>query len=110
MTRPNGIIGTADGKTLYAINQEISDQEKNQMKVTAFRTGPDNRKLEILNSQSSQGEGICHVHCNGEGTHLFVANYSSGHAASFPLEKDGSIKIPKVLHKYTSFKEIKAER
>jgi 6-phosphogluconolactonase len=85
-------LALSPGKeTLYCIDKRISDPELKHMTVSSFRINPDNLGLSHLNSQSSQGNGPCHVNITKDGRYLFAANYSSGHSAAFPLAKDGSI-------------------
>ncbi len=88
---PSYLDLSPDGKTLYAINKEFSDQGKQQMTVSAFRINPENNGLSLLNSRSSEGDGPCHIQCSPDGDFLFAANYNSGHAAAFPLSGDGRI-------------------
>jgi 6-phosphogluconolactonase len=80
-----------DGKTLYAVNGEGFPGDPGHMSVTSFRIDPETHALTLLNSQSSQGSGPCHVHVSPDGKTLFAANYNSGHAAAFPLAEDGLI-------------------
>jgi 6-phosphogluconolactonase len=80
-----------DGKTLYAVNEEGFPGDPGHMSVTSFRIDPETHALTLLNSQSSQGSGPCHVHVSPDGKTLFAANYNSGHAAAFPLAEDGQI-------------------
>ena len=88
---PSYLDFSPDRRTLYSIDSEVSDPDKNQMSVSSFRINRDNLDLEFLNSQSSEGSGPCHIHCSNEGDYLFTANYSSGHVASFPVSEDGRI-------------------
>ena len=88
---PNYLAFSPGGEYLYAISDEISDQVNNYHSVTSFRINRGNHKLERLNSQSSQGVGPCHVYCSKKGTYLFVANYTGGSVAAFPLSPEGNI-------------------
>jgi len=88
---PSYLDFSPDRKTLYTINDEVSDPEKNHMSVSSFRINPENLSLEFLNSQSSEGNNPCHIHCSNKGDYLFTANYSSGHVALFPVSEDGRI-------------------
>ena len=76
---------------LYAINQDLAEPEKKHASVTSFRVGPETRDLSMINSQSSEGSGICHIHSSGDGTFLFAANYGSGHATALPVNARGEI-------------------
>jgi 6-phosphogluconolactonase len=88
---PSYLDLSPDGKTLYAISNEVSDPEKKQMTVSAFRVNPENQGLVLLNSRSSEGDGPCHIQCSPDGAYLFAANYNSGQVAVFPLSGDGRI-------------------
>jgi len=76
-----------DFNYLYAINQELSDPETRHSTVTSFRMDPAGRELSLLNSQSSEGGGICHIHCSSDGSYIFAANYGSGHASALPVDE-----------------------
>ncbi len=88
---PSYLAYSPDRNHLYSINQEIFDSSSDDMSVSSFRINRDNLKLELLNSQSSQGVGPCHVYCSKKGPYLFTANYSSGNIAAFPISKSGEI-------------------
>ena len=47
--------------------------------------------LTLLNAQSSQGSGPCHVNVDHTGRNVLVANYGSGSAAVLPIESDGRL-------------------
>jgi 6-phosphogluconolactonase len=76
---------------LYSVNKEISDTATGYMKVTSFRVDRRDYSLKVLNSQSSEGSGPCHVYCSMDGRWLFAANYATGNIAVFPLQDDGRI-------------------
>jgi 6-phosphogluconolactonase len=85
------LVLSPDKKFLYAIDGTQSDPQLKHSSVSSFRvTGP-GWKLEWLNRQSSEGRGICHVSCHPKGSHIFVANYTEGNIAVYPLAEDGSI-------------------
>ena len=89
---PSYLAISPKNKFLYTINGEISDPAQNHMTVSSFAIDPQDLSLKLLNSQSSEGLGPCHIHCSSDGKYIFTANYSSGHSAAFPIAKDGSIK------------------
>jgi 6-phosphogluconolactonase len=82
-----------DFKVLYAINQEISDPEQQHASVSSFAVDSETPGLNIINSQSSEGRGICHIHCSQDGKYIFAANYSSGHASVLPVGENGQIGV-----------------
>jgi 6-phosphogluconolactonase len=76
---------------LYAINQEKWSEQSRHASVSSFSIDPVSLALELLNSQSSEGSGICHIHCSKNGEHIFAANYGSGHATALPVNENGEI-------------------
>ncbi|MEN8201008.1 MAG: lactonase family protein [Bacteroidota bacterium] len=85
-------LALSTGKEMvYTINDETADPASGHMSVSSFRMDPEDYSLSFLNSQSSEGAGPCHISCSNDEDHIFVANYSSGHCAAFPLAEDGSI-------------------
>ncbi len=80
-----------DRNFLYAIDETRGDPEKKYSSVASFQVTDAEGRLKMLNRQSSEGRGICHVSCHPDGSHIFVANYSEGNIAAYPLADDGSI-------------------
>jgi 6-phosphogluconolactonase len=80
-----------EGKYLYAINQEKWSEDSQHNKVTSFAIEPASLGLNVINSQSSEGSGICHIHCSALGNYIFAANYGSGHATALPVNENGEI-------------------
>jgi len=80
-----------DEEFLYAIDGTLADPEKNHTSAASFQVIPPGNELEFMNRQSSEGRGPCHISCHPDGSHIFIANYSEGSIAAYPLEKDGSI-------------------
>ena len=60
-------------------------------KVSAFRIDKTTGSLSLINEQSSEGKGPCYVSLDKTGKWAFVANYSGGNIALFPVRKDGEI-------------------
>ena len=88
---PSYLAFSPKRKFLYTIDKTIADAKSGFMTVSSFNINKEDGSLDKLNSQSSQGNGPCHVFCSAKGTFLFTANYSSGNIASFPLGEDGAI-------------------
>ena len=59
--------------------------------VSAFAVDAESGALSLLNAQSSEGPGPCHVAVSPDGTLVAVANYSGGNVALFPVNDDGSL-------------------
>lgn len=73
-----------DGKFLYA----ATDADGGTVEAYAIKEGG---SLEPLNTRSSEGAVACHVSTDSKGRHVFVANYSGGNIACFPVQSDGSL-------------------
>jgi len=85
-------LALSPGKEMvYTINKNTSDQAAGFKSVSSFRMDSEDNSLSLLNTQSSEGNGPCHISCTSEGGHIFVANYGSGHSAALPIAEDGSI-------------------
>jgi len=79
------------GAHLYAINQNNWTEESKHSTVSSFGIDLSSGSLKLLNSQSSEGSGICYIHCNEKGNYIFAANYGSGHATALPVNEKGEI-------------------
>ena len=77
---------------LFAINQETWEGTRNST-VSSFAVDAATLALEAINSRSSEGRGICHIHCSSDGGHIFAANYGSGHASALPVNEHGEIQL-----------------
>jgi 6-phosphogluconolactonase len=59
--------------------------------VSALAIDAQRGTLTLLNQQSSEGAGPCHVSLDAEGRRLLVANYGGGSAACLPIDDDGRL-------------------
>jgi len=85
-------LALSPGKEFLFCNSRTPAEPGNHMSaVSSFQIHPRTKQLEFLSSKPSMGQGNCHVHCSQDGKYLFAANYNSGHAAAFPLDKQGNI-------------------
>ena len=84
VSNPGYLALSPDGRRLYCVAEE------SQAVVSAFERKPDG-SLQLLNSQSTGGEGACHLAVDPSGRVVVVSNYRSGDAASFPVRPDGSL-------------------
>jgi 6-phosphogluconolactonase len=82
------------GKFLYAVG-EIDDFGKKGKKsggaVNAFAIDQKTGDLTLLNQQSSEGGGPCHIVVDKAGRYAFAANYGGGNACSLPIGEDGKL-------------------
>lgn len=79
-----------DGQYLYATSGKSVPDDEGNNSVAAYRIGAD-LSLELINRQSSQGRGNCHVSTSPDGSYVFAANYSSGHATALPVDEKGML-------------------
>jgi 6-phosphogluconolactonase len=81
-----------DKKHLYSVS-EISDLNgKRTGGVSGFAINPDSGKLTLINQQSSEGAGPCHVTVDKSGKTVLVANYGGGSVAALPVDGDGRLR------------------
>ena len=78
-------------KFLYAVS-EISDfQGKPLGGVSAFAIDAASGNLTLLNQQSSEGAGPCHLVVDAAGKNALVANYGGGSVAVLPIDSMGKL-------------------
>src|SRR4051794_30324844 len=97
------------GKYLYAVG-EIDNFEKAKKPtggVSAFAIDQKTGDLTLLNSQSSNGAGPCHVSLDKKGTYAFVANYGGGSACALPIGKDGRLSAASSVAQHQADKDKK---
>jgi 6-phosphogluconolactonase len=83
---PSWVVIHPNGKFAYAANESGK-----QSTITAFALDAQSAKLTQLNQLPSLGEDPCYLSFDKTGKFLFVANYSSGTAAVFPILSDGKL-------------------
>ena len=76
---------------LYAVGEVASFGDKKGGVVDAFAIDPTSGKLTLLNQQSSQGPGPCHLTVDHGGKCVVVANYGGGSVACLPIQADGRL-------------------
>ena len=85
VTNPSYVTTSADNKFLYAVN------EGPQGGVSSFTFNGNTGKMVLINKQPTQGADPCYILEDKEQRNIFIANYTSGSLAVFPVNKDGSI-------------------
>ena len=83
---PSFVVIHPNGKYAYAANEA----DKQSM-VTAFAIDAKSAKLTQLNQLPALGASPCYLSLDKTGKYLFVANYSSGSIAVFPILTDGRL-------------------
>jgi 6-phosphogluconolactonase len=91
-TSPSFLAIHPSRKFLYAVGEIANfEGQKNTGGVSAFAIDPATGKLTLLNQQSSQGAGPCHITVDRAGKTALVANYGGGSIASLPIAADGKL-------------------
>jgi 6-phosphogluconolactonase len=85
-TAPSWVVVHPNGKYLYAANEDGKESA-----VSAFAIEQKTGKLILLNKLPALGEDPCYLSFDHTGKFLFVANYSSGTVAAFPILPDGKL-------------------
>jgi 6-phosphogluconolactonase len=88
-SNPSWVAIHPNGKWVYAANESGK-----QSTISAFSIDAPNAKLTLLNQLPAQGEDPCHLSFDKTGKYLFVANYTSGTVAVFPILSDGKLGQP----------------
>ena len=76
---------------LYAVGEVGSFEGKKGAWSTPSPSIRQTGKLSLLNQQSSQGPGPCHLMVDRSGKCVIVANYSGGSVACLPIQDDGRL-------------------
>jgi 6-phosphogluconolactonase len=82
------------GKFLYAVGEVDNFAPKGKRPagaVNAFAIDPKSGDLTLLNQQSSEGAGPCHLVVDKAGKYAFAANYGGGNACALPIAADGKL-------------------
>lgn len=101
---PNFLEIDTSERRLYSV--EKSNQFEDGGAVASYRID-DSGSLELLNQQSSGGNGPCHVSVSPDGKIVAVANYSSGSVASYRVGDDGELSqaVSQIQHEGMSVDE-----
>jgi len=91
---PSFVATTPDYRFLFAVNETGHFAGQPGGSVSAFKLDAHTGELEFLNQQPSEGTSPCQIVTDRTGKYVFVANYSSGSVAVFPVQTNGSIGAP----------------
>jgi 6-phosphogluconolactonase len=91
IVNPSYLTISPDKHYIYAISETNGDSVSKYGQVYALRINTSDRKLELINKQSSKGDYPCYISTDHNGNIAMVANYGTGNIAVFPLNKDGSL-------------------
>ena len=85
---PSYIAITANGKYLYAVNENGGEKPG---AVSSFSFDRKTGELNFINKQETSGDHPCYVTIDKNNKWLFTANYTGGSLSAFPIKADGSI-------------------
>lgn len=86
VTNPSFLALHPTGGFLYAVAEAGADDG-----ATAFAIDAKSGGLTLLNTETTQGRGACHIVLDPAGTTAIVSYYGSGNIASFPIRGDGTL-------------------
>jgi 6-phosphogluconolactonase len=90
-TNPSFVIGSRDGKSVYAVNEVGDVDGKPAGGASAFARERPSGALRATAKQDTHGTFPCYASTDRTGRFLFAANYGSGNVAMFPIARDGTI-------------------
>jgi 6-phosphogluconolactonase len=92
---PSFLALAAGGRYLYASNELTrtsgGEGPEGLGTVSAFAITPGDYHLQLIDRQSSGGEGPCALTVDSSGRWAYVAHYNSGRLAALPIAADGSL-------------------
>jgi 6-phosphogluconolactonase len=89
---PSFLAVHPNGRTLYAVNESRRyNGNGNSGSVSAFTIDFKTGELTPINTVPSLGADPCHLAFDRTGRWLFVANYSGGSIAVFPVQDNGAL-------------------
>lgn len=74
-----------DKSTIFAVGETADFNGKKGGAVSAYSINHENGQLAPINHVSSMGPGPCHISVDASGKAAFIANYSGGSVASYPI-------------------------
>lgn len=78
-------------KYLYAVNEVSQFNGRSGGSVSAYSIDSRSGALTLLNQQPSHGQSPCYISVDHSGKWIFIANYSSGNIAMYPIQEEGKI-------------------
>lgn len=78
-------------RLVFAVNEMSRSAGRPSGAVSAYSVDPQTGKLTLINQQSSEGMGPCHLALDRNGRNVIVANYGSGSVAVLPVAIDGRL-------------------
>jgi 6-phosphogluconolactonase len=97
---PSYLVVDKEDRTLYAVN-ETSGKDKPGGTISAFRLSANGRQMELINTESSQGNSPCYISMDETRKWVMCANYGSGTVAVLPVRDSGSLGGSTMVHQHT---------
>lgn len=91
LSNPSFLAIHPSRKFVYAVNEQGEFNGRKTGGVSALAIEPESGKLKLLNQQSSEGNGPCHISLDRAGKNALVANYGDGMVACLPIGPDGKL-------------------
>lgn len=92
ISNPSYLTVSPDHKMVYAVSENADSTKMGfQGSIAAFSFDKAKGKLTFVNKQLSGGKHPCYISIDKTGKWVFAANYSSGSAGIFLVNKDGSL-------------------
>lgn len=108
---PSFLAMHPNGRVLYAVNEsQRYNGMANSGGVSAFTIDPATARLTLLNTVASRGADPCHLVVDHSGRWLFVANYTGGSLAVFPVRDDGSLGEASQVVQHTGASRVDPQR
>jgi 6-phosphogluconolactonase len=77
---------------VYSVTETMQKDGSHPAAVTAFKLDRQKMTLTKLNAQGVAGDIPCYVSTDAEGKFAFIANYTSGSVAVYPIAETGELK------------------
>lgn len=78
------------GNRVFCVNEIANFKGKKAGAVSSFNL-KDNNKLELINQESSVGDGPCHLALSKNNTNLIAVNYGGGSTCMLPVDAKGNL-------------------
>ncbi|MEX0679827.1 MAG: lactonase family protein [Balneolales bacterium] len=90
-TGPNFQTIHPNGQYLYSVSSDAFSEDNRDGTVSAYRINQETGELTLINEQSVEGRGPCHVSVDPHGEFAYVSNYGSGNLTVHRINADGGL-------------------
>jgi 6-phosphogluconolactonase len=91
LANPSFLAISPDSRFLYAVNEVGEYEGQHGGAISAYALDAATGELTFLNAQSTRGTDPCYLSLDSTATWAFVANYTGGSIATFPIGNDGKV-------------------